>query len=153
MTATVDHVRLKRNRIIAAIKAAERQLGMDQDAHRQLVKSLAGGRESLTQCDMGYLLAILDHLNRRTGNGKAEHEGRRRSTPSPDRAPLVAKVDALLAELHRVTGRVHTLAYADAICKRNKWAECVDFADPRALTNLVGALTRTLQYKQGARHG
>ena len=72
---------------------------------------------------------------------------RRRSTPTEDRAPLLAKIDALLAELHRVTGQVHTLKYADAIAKRNGWAENVDFADAAALRNVVAALNRTLQSK------
>jgi hypothetical protein len=53
--------------------------------------------------------------------------------------------------LHRVTGEVHTLKYADAIAKRNGWAECVDFADPTALKHIVGALNRTLQFKQAGR--
>ena len=43
---------------------------------------------------------------------------------------------------------MHTLKYADAIAKRNGWAENVDFADARALRNIVGALNRTLQFKQ-----
>lgn len=58
-----------------------------------------------------------------------------------------AKIDALLAELHRVTGKVHTLKYADAIAKRNGYGECVDFCDGRGLRYVIGALTRTLQFK------
>ncbi|SIQ95727.1 Protein of unknown function [Aromatoleum tolulyticum] len=126
----------------SAICATCAKLGIDEDARRLLVKNLTG-HTSLKDCTMGQLSEVLDHLNR----GKNGYAGRRRTMPTADRAPLLAKIDALLAELHRVTGEVHTLKYADAIAKRNGWAECVDFADPVALKHLVGALHRTLQFK------
>ncbi|MDT3671827.1 MAG: phage protein GemA/Gp16 family protein [Aromatoleum sp.] len=128
----------RRRAVFAACKAN----GLDDDARRQLVKNLTGCA-SLADCTMGQLSEVLNHLNR----GKQGYAGRKRTTPTADRAPLLAKIDALLAELHRVTGEVHTLKYADAIAKRNGWAECVDFADPVALKHIVGALNRTLQFK------
>ncbi len=128
----------RRRAVFAACKAN----GLDDDARRLLVKNLTGCA-SLADCTMGQLSEVLNHLNR----GKNGYAGRKRTTPTADRAPLLAKIDALLAELHRVTGEVHTLKYADAIAKRNGWAECVDFADPVALKHIVGALNRTLQFK------
>lgn len=128
----------RRRAIFAACKAN----GIDDSARRQLVKNLTG-RDSMSHCTPGQLAEILNHLNR----GKNGYTGRKRVTPAADRAPLLEKIDALLAELHRVTGQVHTLRYADAIAKRNGWAENVDFADPAALKNIVGALNRTLQHK------
>lgn len=136
-----ERIALRRRAIFAAGRAA----GMDSDETRALVRSMAG--VGMSDCTLAQLGEVLNHLNR----GKQGYAGRRRSTPSEDRAPLLAKIDALLAELHRVTGEVHTLRYADAIAKRNGWAECVDFADARALKNIVGALNRTLQHKIGAR--
>lgn len=129
----------RRRAIFAACKAA----GLDDGARRQLVKNLTGC-DSMADCTPGQLSEILDHLNR----GKHGYAGRKRPAPSADRAPLLAKIDALLAELHRVTGQVHTLRYADAIAKRNGWAENVDFADAAALKNIVAALNRTLQFKK-----
>ena len=136
---TSQRIALRRRAIFAACKAA----GLDEDARRAIVLELTGCT-SMSQCTLAQLGAVLDHLNR----GKAGYAGRRRVTPAEDRAPLLAKIDALLAELHRVTGQVHTLKYADAIAKRNGWAENVDFADARALRHIVGALNRTLQFKQ-----
>ncbi|MCC4116373.1 regulatory protein GemA [Aromatoleum toluclasticum] len=127
----------------SAVCAACAKIGIDEDERRLLVKNLTG-HTSLKDCTMGQLSEVLDHLNR----GKGGYAGRKRTTPTADRGPLLAKIDALLAELHRVTGEVHTLKYADAIAKRNGWAECVDFADPVALKHIVGALSRTLQFKQ-----
>lgn len=140
VAATIAERRARKNRaIFAACKAA----GLDNDARRQLVRQITG-RASMTDCTERELGDILDHLNR----GKAGYTGRRRVVPAAERAPLLAKIDALLAELHRVTGEVHTLRYADAIAKRNGWAENVDFADPVALHHIVGALSRTLHNKQ-----
>lgn len=132
----------RRRAVFAACKAN----GLDNDARREIVKNLTGCA-SLSDCTMGQLSEVLNHLNR----GTKGYAGRKRTTPTADRAPLLAKIDALLAELHRVTGEVHTLKYADAIAKRNGWAECVDFADPVALKHIVGALNRTLQFKQAGR--
>lgn len=134
-----ERIALRKRAIFAACKSA----GLDDDARRAIVRQVTGCG-SLADCDLAQLGAVLDHLNR----GKAGYAGRRRVTPAEDRAPLLAKIDALLAELHRVTGQVHTLKYADAIAKRNGWAENVDFADARALRHIVGALNRTLQFKQ-----
>ncbi|MFN3985715.1 MAG: phage protein GemA/Gp16 family protein [Rhodocyclaceae bacterium] len=136
----------RRARRMKAIFAASRANSIDEGTRKQLVKTLTG-RDSLTDCTMLQLGDVLDHLNR----GKAGYAGRKRPQPAPVRAPLLAKIDALLAELHRVTGQVHTLKYADAIAKRNGWAECVDFADPAALRNIVVALNRTLQFKVAGR--
>ena len=134
-----ERMALRKRAIFAACKAN----GVDNATRRVLVKNITGC-DSMADCTMLQLGDVLDHLNR----GKKGYAGRRRVEPAVDRAPLLSKIDALLAELHRVTGQVHTLKYADAIAKRNGWAECVDFADARALKHIVGALTRTLQYQQ-----
>ena len=135
---TAQRIALRRRAIFAACKAA----GLGDDARRAIVLELTGCT-SMSQCTLTQLGDVLDRLNR----SKTGYAGRRRSTPTEDRAPLLAKIDAMLAELHRVTGQVHTLKYADAIAKRNGWAENVDFADAAALRNVVAALNRTLQSK------
>ncbi|AUN95895.1 phage protein GemA/Gp16 family protein [Pseudazoarcus pumilus] len=125
-----------------AIFAACRAAGIDDAMRRDIVRRVAD-RTSLTECSLVELGAVLNYLNQ-TQQGYA---GRRRVTPAKDRAPLLGKIDALLAELHRVTGEPHTLKYADAIARRNGWAENIDFADATALHKIIGALNRTLQYK------
>lgn len=134
------------SKILKAIFAACKATGLDDEARRALVKQLTG-RESMSECTAAELGQVLDHLNRGRRVGKARYEGRRRVTPVETRAGQLAKIDALLAELHRVTGKAHTLKYADAIAKRNGYAECVDFCDGRGLRYVIGALTRTLQFK------
>jgi phage gp16-like protein len=137
-------------RRLRAIHAACRNNGLDDDARHALIFALAG-KTSLAQCTALEMNRILDHLNRASGYaGKAAFEGRARVTPAAARAPLLTKIDALLAELHRVTGEPHTLKYADAIARRNGWGECIDFCNVAGLHRVVGALSRTLASKQRA---
>lgn len=130
----------RRRKLYGAIFARCKQDGLDQSARRQLVKNLTGC-ESMTDCSLGQLKEIASHLNR----GKKGYEGRQRVRPSSERAPLLSKVDALLAELHRVTGEVKPLAYADGIARRVCKRDSLDFCEVRELTKIVAALGATLR--------
>ena len=130
----------RRRRLYGAIFARCKQDGLDQSARRQLVKNLTGC-DSLTECSIGQLKEIADHLNR----GKKGYEGRQRVRPSAERAPLLSKIDALLAELHRVTGEVKPLAYADGIARRVCKRDSLDFCEPQELKKIIGALSATLR--------
>jgi hypothetical protein len=132
-------------KMLRAIHAACKAQGIDDSARHDVVRQITG-HASLSDCNATELGRVLNHLNRGRPR-KHIFEGRRRVTPAPRRADQLAKIDALLAELHRVTGKVHTLKYADAIAKKNGYAECVDFCDARGLRYIIGALTRTLHYK------
>lgn len=135
----------KRKRYIKAVKAAQRQLGMEDGDYRVMLHACTGCH-SATECSLSQLGAVLDHL-RRVGATHPKDGSKRRLVPTADRASLMKKVWALLAELERVTGQPHSMAYADAICQRNQWCSVVDFANPQILHQLVGALSRTLQAK------
>lgn len=138
---------------ITAIKTAQRQLGLDDDTYRDALQAVTGKR-SATELTLQEQGRVLDHM-RRAGAANPRRAGRddgkRRPVPSAGRAELMAKVNSLLDELGRVTGQPHTLAYADAICKRNGWADATDFCTAPLLHNLVGALSRTLRARQAAK--
>lgn len=128
----------RRRAIFAACKAA----GLDDKArHKAIHTATEGKRTSLTDCTLADLNAVLNHLNR----GQKGYDGRKRVTPSPERAPLLSKVDALLAELHRVTGRVHPLAYADGVARRVCNRSSLDFCEVADLKKVVAALATTLR--------
>lgn len=132
---------------IKAIKAAQRQLVMDDDSYRAMLQAQTGKR-SATALTIAEQTKVLDYLRAQgAANPKrqAMDGGRPRGTPSAIKAELMEKLKVLLVELGRVTGQPHTLAYADAICKRNGWAERVDFCGPAHLHALVGAVNRTLR--------
>lgn len=141
-------IEAKRKACIKAVKAAQRQLHMDDPTYRAMLEARTGHTSS-TACTLAQLHVVLDWL-RRAGavNPKGVNsDGRRRSVPTAERAPLMAKVTALLHELSTVTGTTYTMAYADAICERQQWCTRVDFADPQTLHKLVGALSRTVRAK------
>lgn len=140
----------RRKRGVHAIKAAQRQLGLDDDTYRDMLHRLTGKR-SATKLSIAEQGVVLDHL-RASGAANPQRAGRdagkRRPSPAADRQALMAKLHSLLDELGRITGTPHTLAYADAIAKRNGWAEAVDFCAPATLHKLVGALSATMRARQ-----
>jgi hypothetical protein len=140
----------RRKRGLVAIHAAKRQLGLDDGAYRDLLEAQTGKRSAklLTLREQGL---VLDHMRRHGATHPTRGAERARTAvPAPSRAAQLAKVHALLGELHRVTGEPHTLAYCDAICARNGWCTRVDFAGPQELRALIGALSRTLRAKARA---
>jgi phage gp16-like protein len=151
-------IEAKRKQFIRAIKATQRQLGMDDESYRQLLAlhtggklkedgSVTGGKHSATELTLPELSRVIEAMRRKGAPHPTRSGGRTRPAPAADRAELMAKVHALLAELGKVMTPAPTLRYADAVAKRNGWAECVDFCDAPALHKLVGALSRTLSYK------
>ena len=142
-----------RKRSIQAVKAAQRQLGLDDATYRAMLQAQTGQRSAtaLTQAQLG---KVLDYLRAQGAANPAEARrqaqragGRKRGVPADEKKALMAKLHALLTELGCVTGQPYTLNYADAICKRNGWAERVDFCSPAKLHALVGAVARTLRSK------
>jgi hypothetical protein len=140
----------RRKRGVQAIKAAQRELQLDDDTYRAMLHRLTG-KHSATTLSLDEQSVVLDHL-RASGAANPKRAGRdagkRRPTTAAERQALLAKVNSLLDELGRLTGQPHTLAYADAICKRNGWAEAVDFCPPSLLHKLVGALATTMRARQ-----
>ena len=151
--ARAERLEAQRKASIKALKACVRQLGLSDADYRALLQARTG-HTSAAQCSVQQLGTVIAHLKRSGATPPPKvlakgvnADGRQRNVPSDERAPLVAKVVALLQELGRVTGQTHSLAYADAICQRNGWCTRVDFADPVVLHHLVGALSRTLRSK------
>ena len=150
----------KRKTYIVALKAAQRQAGIDDDSYRtglalvtggKLAEdgfTVIGGKRSATELTLPELMRAIDAIRKKGAPHPTRSGGRRRPAPAADRAELMAKVHALLSELAKVTGETYSLRYADAIAKRNGWADAVDFCDGPSLHRVVGALARTLRSKQ-----
>ena len=143
----------RRKRGIQAIKAAQRQLGLDDDTYRAMLQGQTGKR-SAAELSVREQSKVLDYLRglgaanpAQARRDAARTGGRKRGTPTADKHALLLQLGQLLDELGRVTGRPHTLNYADAICKRNGWADRVDFCSAVHLHALVGAVARTLRSK------
>lgn len=155
-TTAAAALEARRKRGIRAIKAAQRQLGLDDDTYRTMLWAQVGKR-SAADLTVNEQTRVLDYLRVQGAVNPAEAKrkaaragGRKRGTPTLEKVALLAKVHALLNELGCLTGTLHSLNYADAICKRNGWAERVDFCSPANLHHLVGALARTVRAKQAS---
>ncbi len=150
----------KRKTYIVALKAAQRQAGIDDDSYRtglQLATggklqadgmTVVGGKRSATLLTLPELTRAIEAIRRKGAPHPTRSGGQRRPATADDRAALMAKIHKLLEELGRVTRQTYSLKYADAIAKRNNWGTAVDFCDGPALHKVVGALSRTLRAKQ-----
>lgn len=109
-----------RNRELAAIHCAKRDLRMDDEAYRCMLYAV-GRVHSAKDLDAAGRRAVLDHMRavggQRTPRRRvAQHPG----TPhNLDRQPMLQKIEALLAELQA------PWSYADAIAKRQTGIERV----------------------------
>lgn len=155
--ATAAALERRRKAGVQAIKTVQRQLGLDDDTYRDLLEAQTRpgpgqpGKRSATLLTLAEQARVLGHL-RKAGAANPRRAGRdaglRRPVPAAGRAQLLGKLHSLLDELGRITGQPHSMAYADAIAKRNGWASCADFCDGPGLHRLVGALGRTLRARQ-----
>lgn len=153
MSAAAAQSALEQRRVagIKAIHAARRQLGLDDGAYRSMLQAQTG-KASATQLTVAEQSKVLDYLRAQGAvNPRKRHQApgsEHRAKPGADRAKLVQQVHDLLGAISTVMGEPHGIAYADAICRRNGWADTVTFCSPQALHKLVGALSRTLRARQ-----
>ena len=108
-----------RQRELGAIHIAAKQLGMDDDVYRAMLRQVAGRR------------AVLDHLRRL---GAAPRGNQWRGRPKGDLSPQLKKIEALLADNGRPWGYAH--AVARRICK----VERVEWCDMAQLGKVIAAL-------------
>lgn len=130
-----------------AVFAACRQLGLDEDARRAMLRAVAGV-DSTTKLDMGKAQAVLDHL-RKAGAARPKpvrNVGRHPGDPGRVRVScdaLVGKIEAQLADMGL------SWEYARQILRRvsGGWKqdgqlgkEAFAFAEPADLKKVVAAL-------------
>lgn len=118
------------------IQIARRQLGMDDDTYRAMLMRTVGATTSkgLTPRQIGRVLAELERLGFQPSNPRKATAGRQTAEPAPERAALIGKINAQLAEAER------TIAYADGMARRMFQVERVEWCDPDQLRCLVAAL-------------
>lgn len=118
---------------LAKIHIAKSQLGMDDETYRALLARVAGVRSAkdLSPRQIGAVLAEFERLGFKPK--PAKKAGRAVPKPAPDRASLVGKIEAFLAEANR------PWAYADAMALRMFKVERVEWLDSGQLQRLVAA--------------
>lgn len=126
----------RRQSELAKIHVAKKQLGLDDEVYRAMLRHVAGV-ESAADLDAAGRAMVLDHL-RRAGF----RDARKRTTPAPDRAALVSKVRAFLANAKRPD------SYADSMARRMFRVDRYEWLDTDQLGRLVAAL-----WYDARRHG
>ena len=144
----------KRNAYIKAIKTKQRQLGMDDDTYRAMLKARTGktSAKDCTLTELGVVSGYLSSQGAVAPKAEARATGKTRPGVAIERRALRSRVDALLGELAPLAGITDPVKYASAICQKNGWCSALDFADPHILHQLVGALSRTLANKKAKAH-
>ena len=120
-----------RTREIAAIHAAKRDLGMDEETYRAMLRQLTGF-ESSAALDAVKRRKVLDHLKAKGWKGS-----KRRAAPAKDKAPMISKIRALL--INHPDGAKPD-AYADGIAKRMFSVERLEWCDAEQLYKIIQAL-------------
>lgn len=133
MTAKVDNLR---NRELAQIHIAKKQLALDEETYRAMLWSVARVR-SAGELDFTGRKQVLAHLKARgfkTGKPKNPRAGRPSNMDHADRGPSLRKIEALLADAGRAW------AYADGMAKKMFHVEKVAWCSTDQLHSIVAAL-------------
>ncbi len=121
-----------RRGLIASVKIAQKDMGLDDETYRELLRSITG-RDSAAKCTVPQLKAMLEEFRAKGWTPRPRHS---KGVPAELR-PLHSKISALCAAL----GRPDT--YADAIIRRqSKGRAQLGTADRAQLTACVAALVR-----------
>lgn len=122
-----------RNNDLALIHIAKKQLGLDDDAYRDMLWAVARVR-SAKNLDHAGRAKVLDHL-KRCGFKGANPKRPKRPTPAPAVAAMCKKVRAQLIALGKLPD-----TYADGIAQRMHGVQFYEWLQPDQLHDLVAAL-------------
>lgn len=132
-----------RNKELAAIHTAKRDLGMADDAYRDILWSVARVR-SAADLDHAGRMAVLDHFKACGWKPKPKaNEWAFIDKAAADRQPLLRKICAVCRSMR--VGKT----YAEGAAKRQTGIERkLELMDQGQLWLLAGVLERTRQHKQ-----
>lgn len=118
---------------LVKIQIAKKQLGLDDETYRAMLKGVAGVSSS-KDLDQAGLQKVLQHL-RRSGFKDASARKPKRPTPAPAVAAMCRKVRAQLIALGRLPD-----SYADGIAQHMYGVQFFEWLQPDQLHALVTAL-------------
>lgn len=118
-----------------AMFAACRQLGMD-DTDRKAMMLAVTGKASSGQFNPLDWARVLDHLNRIT----CYDNGRKPNKPAPDKAALMGKIEAQLADMKLPWTYLTSSKHGKSMVQRLAGVDALEFATPAGLQKIVAAL-------------
>ena len=128
----------RRHAALGKIHLAKKQLGLDDETYRAMLLTIGGVKSSKDLSNEG-LNKVLGHLEKSGAVfTKAKKNGRKpHNLPSgSERAPKLAKIEALLAEAGR------PWEYAVAMAKRMYNKDALEFCGHEQLTGIITALVK-----------
>lgn len=144
MNRRINYADEARRRVLGAIHATAKQMGMDEDTYRCLVARVSAShgteQRSSGRCSMTQLNAIANELRRLAGKPAAHQwagrpkEGQGRVHAHDALAPQMKKIEALLADAGR------EWAYAHAVSSKVCRVERVEWCNRQELTKVIAAL-------------
>lgn len=121
-----------RNAELAKIHIAKKQLGMDDDTYRAMLKEIGGHTSSAKLSSLGRA-KVLEHL-KKIGFKPTAKKGKKRTTPAARKKAQISKVRAILAESSRDD------AYADGMSKKMFQVDRFEWCNGDQLQKLIAAL-------------
>lgn len=128
-----------RKRQLAQIHIAKSDLGLDDDTYRALLQDVAGV-DSAAKLNAKQRAAVLERFETKGWKNK-KHKGKPRFVPD-DKAPLISKIGALLADMKL------TWSYADGIAKQMYKVERVGWCHENQLRGIITALVKNQEKLQ-----
>ena len=128
----------RRRAALGKIHLAKKQLGMDDDTYRAMLLTIGGVKSSKDLTNEG-LNKVIGHLEKSGAKFTSPKKTGRKphSLPSSsERAPKLAKIEALLAEAGR------PWEYAIAMAKRMYNKDALEFCGHEQLTGIITALVK-----------
>lgn len=128
----------RRNQQLSKIHIAKKDLGLDDDTYRSLLNRVTGksSAKDLSPLQVAGVLREFERL------GWKSKQGRDKPKPAADKAKLVGKIEAQLAEAGR------PWEYGDGMAKRLYQVERLEWLDAKQLGGVITALA-----KDAKRHG
>lgn len=136
----------RRRGALAKIHIAKKQLNMDEETYRAMLLTHGGVKSSqdLTPEGINKVIRHLEQAGVKFTNPK-KHGRKPHSLPSnSERAPKLAKIEALLAEAGR------PWEYAVAMAKRMYDKDALEFCGHEQLSGIIAALVKNAQ-REGRR--
>lgn len=122
----------RRNQQLSKIHIAKKDLGLDDETYRALLSRITGqsSAKDLSPLDVAKVLREFERL------GWKSKQGRSKPKPAADKAKLVGKIEAQLAEAGR------PWEYGDGLAKRMYNVDRLEWLDAEQLGGVVAALAK-----------
>ncbi|SNR59469.1 Mu-like prophage protein gp16 [Humidesulfovibrio mexicanus] len=131
-----------RRSLLAKVHIAAKDLGLQEDAYRDMLEGLTGQRSAAKLTDK-QLAFVVGSLQRKGGWGAApvEHAAKRHGAKPKPRASsscdaMLKKIEALLADAGR------PWAYAESMARRMYQVERLEWATAEHLRGIIAALVK-----------